>query len=63
MDHFDALRESVEDFTNRDREIVRGEIDADARQYVFEVPLERHPPDWALTLGTMHRTPAPHWTT
>jgi hypothetical protein len=63
MHHFDALRASVEDFTKRDREIVRGEFDADTRQYVFNVPLERHPPDWALTWGTTHTAPAPHWTT
>jgi hypothetical protein len=51
MHHFETLRESVAGLTNRDREIVRGDFDADACQYVFEVPRERHPPDWALTVG------------
>lgn len=51
MRHFETLRESVEGFTDRDREAVRGNFNAESKQYVFEVPLERHPPDWALTLG------------
>jgi hypothetical protein len=49
--HFEALRESVEAFTGRNRDSVRGVFDTETRQYVFEVPLERHPPDWALLLG------------
>jgi hypothetical protein len=49
--HFKALQESVEGFTSRDRDPIQGDFDAEARQYVFEVPLERHPPDWALALG------------
>lgn len=51
MLHFEALRESVEAFTTRDYDSVQGAFDTKARQYVFEVPLERHPPDWALILG------------
>jgi hypothetical protein len=51
MFHFEALRESVRAFTARDRDAVQGAFDTEARQYVFEVPLERHPPDWALILG------------
>lgn len=49
--HFRILRESVDGFTSRDRESVRGCFDTAASEYTFEVPLERHPPDWALALG------------
>jgi hypothetical protein len=51
MRHFEDLRESVEAFTGRRRDSVRGAFDAETRQYTFEVPLERHPPDWTLHLG------------
>ncbi len=51
MLHFEALRESVEAFAARDRDSAQGAFDMEARQYVFEVPLERDPPDWALILG------------
>jgi hypothetical protein len=51
MLHFNVLRESLEAFTNIDREPVRGKPDRDASKYVFEVPLEPVDPDWVLIVG------------
>lgn len=49
--HLHVLRESVEGFTNVKRQPVLGEFDADASQYVFDVPLERVNPEWPLLVG------------
>jgi len=51
LHHFEALQESVHGFTKLERGMVRGNFDANARRYVFQVPLERDPPDWALSAG------------
>jgi hypothetical protein len=51
MHHSDALRESVERFSNIDREPVPGEFDTDASRYVFRAPLGPIDPDWTLLLG------------
>lgn len=51
MEHFEALHASVERFTDRDREAVLGQFDAEAGRYVFKVPLEGIYSDWALWLG------------
>lgn len=50
-EHFAELRGLVDDFTQADREPVRGTFDSDSSQYVFEVPLEATNPDWSLLLG------------
>ena len=39
MQHFDVLRESVEEFTNVDHQPVPGEFDTDTGKYRFEAPL------------------------
>ncbi|MEA2377269.1 MAG: hypothetical protein QOD13_1176 [Thermoleophilaceae bacterium] len=49
--HLHVLRKAVEGFTNVDRQPVPGEFDADASQYLFDVPLERIDRDWALLVG------------
>lgn len=51
LHHFNSLRESVEEFTSRDRAPVAGRFDADASQYVFDVPLEPICSEWPLVLG------------
>jgi hypothetical protein len=51
MQHFHALRESVERFTNVEREPILGDFDSDASKYFFDIPLEPIDPDWTLLLG------------
>jgi hypothetical protein len=51
MHHFDVLRESVERFTDIDREPVPGEFDPNAGQYVFKATLEPTDTEWTVLLG------------
>jgi hypothetical protein len=51
MQHFHALRESVDRFTNIERKPIPGNFDRDASKYFFDVPLESIDPDWTLLLG------------
>ncbi|MDX6624222.1 MAG: hypothetical protein QOE75_2154 [Solirubrobacterales bacterium] len=51
MEHFEVLRMSVEQFTQRDRKDVQGQFDEAASQYVFKVPLEGIHSEWPLWLG------------
>jgi hypothetical protein len=51
LHHFDVLQESVQRFSNIEREPVPGEFNANSGQYLFKIPLEGADPAWALGLG------------
>ncbi len=51
MFHYDLLRKQVEGFANAERDPVHGQLNADATQHVFKVPLEGFDPDWTLIVG------------
>lgn len=51
MHHFQDLKDSVQRFTDRDRKPTLGELDRNTFKYLFDVPLEKVDPDWALVLG------------